>query len=174
MTQPITVILGLDVETDCGSWYNTYEGMVHGTPLLLDLFREKGVTGTFFVTGDALPLFFNAGERVRTERLEQEAPRNWESLRLIRPRELEFERDYRDNRKWRAAFLDTADDWYSLHLTDPIALQQLDRGKVLSSDCLLTLSLCEPWTPPDDPTKPPACYKLVAAVIELPAHARGL
>ncbi len=49
----ITVIVGLDVETDVGSWYNTYEGMVQGTPLLLDLFREKGVTGTFFVTGDA-------------------------------------------------------------------------------------------------------------------------
>jgi hypothetical protein len=53
MTPPITVILGLDVETDMGSWYNTYEGMVHGTPLLLDLFRDRGVTGTFFVTGAA-------------------------------------------------------------------------------------------------------------------------
>ena len=53
MTQPITVILGLDVETDCGSWYNTYEGMVRGTPMLLDLFRARGVTGTFFVTGAA-------------------------------------------------------------------------------------------------------------------------
>jgi peptidoglycan/xylan/chitin deacetylase (PgdA/CDA1 family) len=53
MTPPLTVILGLDVETDCGSWYNTYEGMVHGTPLLLDLFRERSVTGTFFVTGHA-------------------------------------------------------------------------------------------------------------------------
>lgn len=53
MSTPITVILGLDVETDVGSWYNTYEGMVHGTPLLLDLFRDKGVTGTFFVTGHA-------------------------------------------------------------------------------------------------------------------------
>ncbi len=53
MSAPITVILGLDVETDVGSWYNTYEGMVHATPLLLDLFREKSVTGTFFVTGHA-------------------------------------------------------------------------------------------------------------------------
>jgi hypothetical protein len=53
MTQPLTVILGLDVETDCGSWYNTYEGMVHGTPMILDLFRARGVTGTFFVTGAA-------------------------------------------------------------------------------------------------------------------------
>ncbi len=51
MTKPITVVLGLDVETDVGSWYNTYEGMVHGTPLLLEMFAEKGVTGTFFVTG---------------------------------------------------------------------------------------------------------------------------
>jgi peptidoglycan/xylan/chitin deacetylase (PgdA/CDA1 family) len=53
MTPPLTVLLGLDVETDVGSWYNTYEGMVHGTPLLLDLFRARGVTGTFFVTGAA-------------------------------------------------------------------------------------------------------------------------
>jgi peptidoglycan/xylan/chitin deacetylase (PgdA/CDA1 family) len=49
----ITVILGLDVETDVGSWYNTYEGMVQGTPMLLERFAEKGVTGTFFVTGAA-------------------------------------------------------------------------------------------------------------------------
>ena len=53
MSEAITVILGLDVETDCGSWYNTYEGMVRGTPLLLEMFADKGVTGTFFVTGAA-------------------------------------------------------------------------------------------------------------------------
>ncbi len=53
MSDEITVLLGLDVETDCGSWYNTYEGMAHGTPFLLDLFEAKGVSGTFFVTGAA-------------------------------------------------------------------------------------------------------------------------
>jgi hypothetical protein len=116
---------------------------------------------------DASPLFFTFGERVNVERLERESPQNWQSLRLIGPQSLEFEPDERDGRKWRAAFLDAADDWYSLRLTDPVALRRLDRGCRLAAECLLTVSLCEPWFPPDDPTKPPACYKIAAAVIEL-------
>ncbi|HEY3396745.1 MAG TPA: polysaccharide deacetylase family protein [Armatimonadota bacterium] len=49
----ITVILGIDVETDVGSWYHSYAGVVEGIPLLLDSFAAHGATGTFFVTGHA-------------------------------------------------------------------------------------------------------------------------
>ncbi len=45
------VVIGIDVETDSGSFYTTYEGMVHGTPLLLDLLAGQGANATFFVTG---------------------------------------------------------------------------------------------------------------------------
>lgn len=49
---PIYVLFGVDMETDVGSFTPFYEGAKHGTPLLLDLFSEKGVRGTFFFTGD--------------------------------------------------------------------------------------------------------------------------
>jgi len=48
----IYVLFGVDMETDVGSFTPFYEGTKHGTPLLLDLFRQKGVKGTFFFTGD--------------------------------------------------------------------------------------------------------------------------
>ena len=49
----ITVLLGMDIETDVGSWTPFYEGLVHGTPLLMDLLAEKGVAATFFFVADA-------------------------------------------------------------------------------------------------------------------------
>ena len=53
MTQSPRVLLGLDVETDVGSFYTTYNGMVDGTPLLLDLLTRQDAAVTFFVTGAA-------------------------------------------------------------------------------------------------------------------------
>lgn len=50
--KPVTVLFGVDMETDVGSFTPFYEGVKHGTPLLLDLFAQKGVRGTFFFTGD--------------------------------------------------------------------------------------------------------------------------
>lgn len=50
---PITVIIGIDMETDVGSFTPFYEGLVNGTPLLLDLFDELDVTTTFLFTGEA-------------------------------------------------------------------------------------------------------------------------
>jgi peptidoglycan/xylan/chitin deacetylase (PgdA/CDA1 family) len=50
--KPIYVLFGVDMETDVGSFTPFYEGAKHGTPLLLDLFAQKGVRGTFFFTGD--------------------------------------------------------------------------------------------------------------------------
>ncbi len=48
----VYVLFGVDMETDVGSFTPYYEGVKHGTPLLLDLFSRKGVKGTFFFTGD--------------------------------------------------------------------------------------------------------------------------
>jgi len=50
--KPVYVLLGVDMETDVGSFTPFYEGAQHGTPRLLGLFSRKGVRGTFFFTGD--------------------------------------------------------------------------------------------------------------------------
>jgi len=52
----IIILLGFDVETDCGSWSPFYEGVKKGTPLLLSLLDTKKVKGTFFFTGEAAKL----------------------------------------------------------------------------------------------------------------------
>ncbi len=47
------VVLGIDCETDVGSWSPNYEGLVNATPILLKLLDRHGITATFFFTGDA-------------------------------------------------------------------------------------------------------------------------
>ncbi|MFN2130070.1 MAG: polysaccharide deacetylase family protein [Anaerolineae bacterium] len=46
-------VLGFDMETDIGSFTPYYEGLVHGTPVILDILARHGVAATFFFTGDA-------------------------------------------------------------------------------------------------------------------------
>ena len=50
--EPI-VVFGFDMETDIGSWTPYYEGLRHGTPLVLELLERHGIAATFFFTGDA-------------------------------------------------------------------------------------------------------------------------
>lgn len=50
---PFNVIFGFDMETDIGSWTPFYEGMVKGTPRILELLAKHGITATFFFTGEA-------------------------------------------------------------------------------------------------------------------------
>lgn len=52
----ISVLFGLDMETDVGSWGIYYTGITDGTPKLLDLYAGKGITGTFFFTGESAKL----------------------------------------------------------------------------------------------------------------------
>ncbi|HWQ53007.1 MAG TPA: polysaccharide deacetylase family protein [Bryobacteraceae bacterium] len=47
------VVLGIDCETDVGSWTPYYEGLVHATPVILKLLDRHGITATFFFTGDS-------------------------------------------------------------------------------------------------------------------------
>lgn len=47
------VVFGFDMETDVGSWTPFYEGVKHGTPVILDILARRGITATFFFTGDA-------------------------------------------------------------------------------------------------------------------------
>lgn len=49
----IKVVIGIDMETDVGSFTPFYEGVKRGTPILLDIFSRKGIKGTFYFTGEA-------------------------------------------------------------------------------------------------------------------------
>lgn len=49
----IPVILGFDMETDIGSWTPFYEGLVNGTPLILEVLRQHQAISTFFFVGAA-------------------------------------------------------------------------------------------------------------------------
>jgi hypothetical protein len=55
-----------------------------------------------------------------------------------------------------------------LPITDPVFCERLTTGHKPSGSCLLTMSLSMPHKPPDwQADDPPACWKLVAGIIEL-------
>ena len=47
------VVLGIDMETDIGSFTDQYEGIRHGTPRLLEIMARQGAVATYFWTGHA-------------------------------------------------------------------------------------------------------------------------
>jgi peptidoglycan/xylan/chitin deacetylase (PgdA/CDA1 family) len=49
----VRVVLGFDCETDIGSFTQSYNGVIHGTPAILDVLKPQGITATFFFTGAA-------------------------------------------------------------------------------------------------------------------------
>ena len=90
----------------------------------------------------------------------------WKSLQLVRPQALAFERDPTQEHRWRARFRDELNNKYCFRVTDPVITRRLELGEKIGGDCLLTIALTRPFTPPGT-TAAPRCYKLVAAVIEL-------
>jgi hypothetical protein len=69
--------------------------------------------------------------------------------------------------KWKATILDEIYDIadFELSITDPVALDKLNRGESISQHCLVCLSLSQPWRP--NPSDELMCYRLVAGIIEL-------
>jgi len=63
----IYVILGIDMETDVGSWTSEYKGVENGTPYLLDLFKKSNIQATFFFTGEVARIYPEIGKRVLKE-----------------------------------------------------------------------------------------------------------
>lgn len=90
---------------------------------------------------------------------------DWKSLQLIQT-QVQFVPDSYDNSRWRAEFQDGLGNDYSLKVTDPDFDTKLRSGSSVSSDCILCISLPEPWKP-DTGNQPLRSYKLVAGVIEL-------
>ncbi|MFA5393258.1 MAG: polysaccharide deacetylase family protein [Candidatus Ratteibacteria bacterium] len=53
----IKVVIGIDVETDVGSWTPHYQGTKEGIPVLLKLFKKQNTKTTFFFTGESAEKF---------------------------------------------------------------------------------------------------------------------
>ncbi len=49
----IKVMFGFDMETDIGSWSPWYDGLVNGTPIILDILKRQEISATFYFTGDS-------------------------------------------------------------------------------------------------------------------------
>jgi peptidoglycan-N-acetylglucosamine deacetylase len=49
----VNVYFTVDVEEDCPPFLNTWRGMEHGLPRLLDVLADEGVAATLFTTGEA-------------------------------------------------------------------------------------------------------------------------
>lgn len=47
------VVLGFDMETDIGSFTPFYEGVIHGTPHILEVLKKYDISATFYWTGHA-------------------------------------------------------------------------------------------------------------------------
>jgi hypothetical protein len=95
-------------------------------------------------------------------------PDAWKSLELRHVTHVKYSKDPYKNERWVTTFRTSGrfPKEYSLKLTDPVATGKLQRGISLPSECLLTISLTEPYALPQF-NKPELCYKLVAAVIDL-------
>jgi len=52
-TSTFDVIFGFDMETDIGSYTPFYEGVQHGTPLILEILDKHDIKATFYWTGQA-------------------------------------------------------------------------------------------------------------------------
>lgn len=53
MANKTYVVIGVDVESDIGSFTPFHNTVPVGVKILMDMFKENGVKGTFFFTGDA-------------------------------------------------------------------------------------------------------------------------
>ncbi len=92
------------------------------------------------------------------------------TLQLVRVDDFKV-RDRRENatqkHQWKGVVLSGGRE-LEVGITDPVFFERLNRGHKPSRSCLLTMSLGMPYKPPDwEETEPPACWKLIAAVIEL-------
>ncbi len=69
---------------------------------------------------------------------------------------------------WQGVFTSGAHE-LAVKITDPMFVGKLNAGHQPAPECLLTMSLSMPYTPPNwDDALGPACWKLIAGVIELP------
>jgi hypothetical protein len=113
------------------------------------------------------PLLHSVDKTVVPAELEKLPPEQWTSLALIHVRDARFVRDVRNDDRWFVRFsAGKTGAAYHLHLTDPHATVQLNRGGSIRPDCLLGVSLTAPIAYPEFKL-PELCYKIVATAIEV-------
>lgn len=110
-------------------------------------------------------IFYSDTDCVSTEVLKKMPSHKWKSLQLIET-DVKFTKDSYKQTQWRANFYDSNKNILKLKVTDLVVTKQLNIGTVLNGNCLLTLSLAQPWGPAGS-TLVKHCYKLVAGVIKL-------
>lgn len=103
-------------------------------------------------------------ERVSPDILDKLKTSDWKSLQLIEV-DATFKRRIVKNNKWRVFFADGFGNTMDLPLTDPVAYGELDNGKNLNGNCILTISLGQVYS--DEGRLTPYCYKIVAGVIKI-------
>jgi hypothetical protein len=69
--------------------------------------------------------------------------------------------------KWEGSLVTTAGQRLTATITDPVFIRRLELGYRPQNPCLATVSLSMPWRPADWEGDDP-CWKLIAAVVELP------
>lgn len=93
-------------------------------------------------------------------------PRNKrKTLQLIRVKNLRVERNSRNSQKWYG-FISVGGVSFRASITDISTCEKLNKGYSISSDCLVVVSLGQPWVQPETNDEP-RCYRLIASVIEL-------
>lgn len=75
---------------------------------------------------------------------------------------------FEGGQKWEGSLVTTTGQRLTATITDPVFVRRLELGYRPQNPCLVTVSLSMPWRPSnwegDDP-----CWKLIAAVVELPS-----
>lgn len=105
----------------------------------------------------------NSSDRISPRELMALPKARRSSLQLVESSNAKFFCDPKNSQAWRARFTVFGHE-YDFRVTDPVAENALNDGKSISSKCLLTVSLTEPWRCSSD--MEPFCYKLVAGVFE--------
>jgi hypothetical protein len=70
--------------------------------------------------------------------------------------------------KWEGSLVTTTGRRLTATITDPVFIRRLELGYRPQNPCLVTVSLSMPWRPADWEGDDP-CWKLIAAVVELPS-----
>lgn len=75
---------------------------------------------------------------------------------------------FESSSKWEGSLVTTTGQQITATITDPVFIRRLELGYRPQNPCLVTLSLSMPWRPSDWEGDDP-CWKLIAAVVELPS-----
>ncbi len=117
------------------------------------------------------PLLHNRRKYVMVSELQAKPWAARQTLQLVRASQVQIQPrpDQEGPGRWRISFQVEGEVWRDLKLTDADLMQRLEAGYSPGTECVLTLSLSLPWSPPQWSEEPP-CWKLVAGVVELQAR----